>query len=190
MIVFSGGKGPRIASAVTDLPEPDSPTSAIVAFFGMSNEMPFTASNVWCLSRRNVTRRSRMRTSGSRAISAESISVPPGRLKELTRPLWGQRAQRAWGSFHVSPAGPPQGTDCAPSGGSERSERGGRSSVACPALEFRVEGVAQRIGEEAEGRHERGHRDGRGDQLPPLAEDQVVLRLIQHRAPRYAIDRN
>ena len=65
MIEFSGGSRPRIASEVTDLPLPDSPTSATVRFFGMSNEMPFTASNVWSRSIWNETRRSRTRTSGS-----------------------------------------------------------------------------------------------------------------------------
>ena len=45
-IEFSGGSRPRMASAVTDLPLPDSPTSATVAFLGMSKEMPLTASNV------------------------------------------------------------------------------------------------------------------------------------------------
>jgi hypothetical protein len=39
-----GRKEPRIASEVTDLPLPDSPTSATVEFFGMSNEIPLTAS--------------------------------------------------------------------------------------------------------------------------------------------------
>jgi len=28
------------------------------------------------------------------------MSVAPGRPKPLTAPPWGQRAQRAWGSFH------------------------------------------------------------------------------------------
>src|SRR4030095_5760260 len=123
MIVFSGGRRPRIASAVTDLPEPDSPTSAIVAFLGMSKEMPFTASNVVCLSRRKETRRSRMRTSGSRAISAESMSV------------------------------------------------------SCAALELRIERGAPRGGEEGECGNERGHRDRRRHQLPPLAEHQLVPAL-------------
>ena len=45
-IEFSGGSRPRIASEVTDLPLPDSPTSATVEFLGMSKEMPLTASNV------------------------------------------------------------------------------------------------------------------------------------------------
>ena len=48
MIEFSGGSSPSIASDVTDLPLPDSPTSATVLLRGMSNEMPFTASNVVC----------------------------------------------------------------------------------------------------------------------------------------------
>ena len=47
-IEFSGGSRPSIASDVTDLPLPDSPTSATVLLRGMSNEMPLTASNVVC----------------------------------------------------------------------------------------------------------------------------------------------
>ena len=73
-IEFSGGKRPRIASDVTDLPEPDSPTSATVVLRGMSNEMPFTASNAVWRSMRNDTLRSRMRTRGSRL---SMVSLPP-----------------------------------------------------------------------------------------------------------------
>src|SRR5690349_15845983 len=127
-IEFSGGSKPRIASDVTDLPDPDSPTSASVLSLGMSNEMPFTASNVVCLSRRNETRRLRTLTNGSISCS-------------LLR------------------------------------------SAACAAFEFRIEGVAESVGEERECRHQYRHcRTGRGE-LPPFAEDQFVLRLVQHRAP-------
>ena len=75
-IEFSGGRRPRIASEVTDLPEPDSPTSATVAFCGMSNEMPRTASYVVLRSRRNETDRSRTRTSGSARFVVGFISAP------------------------------------------------------------------------------------------------------------------
>ena len=57
-------------------------------------------------------------------------------------------------------------------------------------FEFRIERVAQRVGEEAERRDQRRHRDGRRDELPPLAEDQFVLRLVQHRAPRHDVHRH
>src|SRR5262249_11508517 len=126
----------RIASEVTDLPLPDSPTSATVLLRGMSNETPLTASKIVPLSIWNETRRLRTLTSGS------DIAVP----------------------LVIS-----------------RSH---------PALELRIERVAQRIGEEREGGDERGHGYGRGHQLPPLAEDQLVLRLVQHRAPRHHVDGN
>ena len=42
-VEFSLGSRPRIARAVTDLPLPDSPTSATVLFTGMSRLMPLTA---------------------------------------------------------------------------------------------------------------------------------------------------
>src|SRR6266542_4198015 len=136
-IEFSGGSKPRIESAVTDLPLPDSPTSATVLLRSMSNEMPFTASNVWCLSRRNPTRRLRTRISGSVA------------------------------AFLLSAISSPQ-----------------------PSLELRIERVAQRVGEQTERGDEQRHRCTGGDELPPLAEDQLVLRLVQHRSPRHDVDRN
>src|SRR5438874_7125365 len=80
-IEFSGGSKPRIASAVTDFPEPDSPTSAIVLSLAMSNEMPFTASNVVCLSRRNDTRRLRTLMSGSIVIFSAESAQPAFELR-------------------------------------------------------------------------------------------------------------
>src|SRR6266567_15703 len=58
-VAFSFGRRPSIDSDVTDLPLPDSPTSATVAFLGMSKLMPFTASKLVFLSRRKLTRRLR-----------------------------------------------------------------------------------------------------------------------------------
>src|SRR4029453_15953058 len=95
---FSGGRRPSIASEVTDLPEPDSPTSAIVLFFGMSNEMPFTASNTVFLSSGTELFRLRTLTSVSMAVVIRS--------------------------------GPQ------------------------PSFEFRIQRIAQRVGEEAERRDE------------------------------------
>ncbi len=87
VIEFSGGSSPRIASEVTLLPEPDSPTSATVAFRGMSKEMPRTASNVLWRSRRNETRRLRTLTSGS-------VTAVPCTMACAVMPvLWGQRTQ-------------------------------------------------------------------------------------------------
>ena len=137
-IEFSGGSSPRIASDVTLLPDPDSPTSATVLLRGTSNEMPFTASNVDRLSRRKRIDRSRTLTSGALGSSASAVAA-----------------------FVLYIA----------------------MSVPRLALEFRIERVAQRVGEEAERGDQRGHRHGRRDELPPLAEDQLVLRLVQHRAP-------
>src|SRR5665213_3896931 len=128
-IEFSGGNRPRIASDVTLLPDPDSPTSATVLLRGMSNEIFLTASNVCVLSRRNLIDRSRTLTSGSWLVSVAFMSM--SRL----------------------------------------------------SLQFRIERITQRVGEEAERRHQRGHRHRGRDQLPPLAEDQLVLCLVEHRAP-------
>src|SRR6188472_1138534 len=143
-IEFSGGSRPSIASDVTDLPEPDSPTSATVLFRGMSNVMPLTASNVVFRSSRNDTRRLRTLTRGP---------PPSGVLIDV--------------------AGP------APQRGALSFARSG--SRAGAALELRIERVAQRVGEQRERRHQQRHRRAGGDQLPPLAEDQLVLRLVQHR---------
>src|SRR5262249_42771426 len=137
-IEFSGGSSPRIARDVTDLPLPDSPTSATVRLRGISNETPLTASNMVPLSIWKATLRLRTRTSGS-VFEACIASVILG----------------------------PQ-----------------------PSLEPRIERVTQRVGEEAERGHECGHRGGGGDELPPFAEDQLVLRLVQHRSPRHDVDRN
>jgi hypothetical protein len=59
------------------LPDPDSPTSAIVLFCGMSKEMPFTAANVLSRSRRKEMRRLRMLTNGCIEFSMP-ISAPRG----------------------------------------------------------------------------------------------------------------
>src|SRR5450631_1679739 len=56
---FSLGSSPSIDSEVTDLPLPDSPTSATVEFCGISKLMPFTASKIVSLSSRKLTRRLR-----------------------------------------------------------------------------------------------------------------------------------
>ena len=53
--------------------------------------------------------------------------IAKGRPDLTDPPPWGQRAKRAWGDVSSSSAGPPKDRS-APSGGSERSERGGRSS--------------------------------------------------------------
>src|SRR5689334_5387385 len=121
---FSLGRRPRIESEVTDLPLPDSPTSATVALRGISKETPFTASKVVCLSSRKFTRR-------LRTLSSVSMS-----------------------------------------------------------LQLRIERVAQRVGEEAEGGDQHGHERARRGELPPFAEDQLVLRLIEHRSPRNHVDRD
>src|SRR5450755_2793070 len=65
---FSLGSRPRIESDVTDLPLPDSPTSATVELPGMSKLMPFTASKTVCLSRRKLTRRLRTERRGSMCV--------------------------------------------------------------------------------------------------------------------------
>src|SRR5579864_7103473 len=140
MIEFSGGRRPSIASDVTDLPDPDSPTSATVLSRGMSNEMPLTASNVELRSRRNDTRRLRTLISGSLMDDPAVLMIAP-----------------CPSNSHAS-------------------------------LEFRIERIAQRVGEERERGHQHRHRGAGGDQLPPLAEDQLVLRLVQHRAPRHDVD--
>src|SRR5436190_5168051 len=155
MIEFSGGSSPSIASDVTDLPEPDSPTSATVLSRGMSNEMPLTASNVVCRSRRNEMRRLRTLTSGS-----------PVDFGLLMRASIG----------------------CCVARGIASDAR--QRSCAEPSLELRIERIAQCVGEQRERGDERRHRDRRGDELPPLAENQLVLRLVQHRAPRHDVDGN
>src|SRR5438552_1874338 len=129
-VAFSFGSKPRIDREVTDFPLPDSPTSATVAFWGISKVMPLTASKVVCLSRRKLTRRLRTDSRGSLLIVSGSL------------------------------------------------------------FKLGIERVAQRIGEQTEGGDQERHGRARRRQLPPLAEDQLVLRLIEHRAPRHDVDRN
>src|SRR4029079_7645442 len=152
-IEFSGGSRPSIASDVTDLPEPDSPTSATAVFRGMSNVMPLTASNVVCRSSRNDTRRLRTLTRGS-----------PLRVVLINVAAHAPR-----------------------SGASSFARYGSRAGA---TLELRIERIAQRVREQRERRHQRRHRDRSGDELPPFAQDQLVLRLVQHRAPRHDVHRN
>ncbi len=64
MTVVVAGSKPITASELTDLPLPDSPTSATVLLSGTSNEMPFSASKVLCLSVRKAMRRSRTCSKG------------------------------------------------------------------------------------------------------------------------------
>src|SRR6476646_10919270 len=71
-VAFSFGSKPRIDSEVTDLPLPDSPTSATVELVGMSKLMPLTASNVVSLSRRKLTRRLWIESSGAVIVSFRS----------------------------------------------------------------------------------------------------------------------
>ena len=75
--LFSGASKPMTASELTDLPLPDSPTSATVALRGTSNEMPLTASKLVFLSSRKETRRSRTCSSMLESVShgARLISV-------------------------------------------------------------------------------------------------------------------
>src|SRR6476469_9555399 len=49
--------------------------------------------------------------------------------------------------------------------------------------EFRVHGVAQGVGQQRERRDEDRHEGGGGGQLPPLAEHQFGLGLVEHGAP-------
>src|ERR1700712_4814951 len=56
------------------------------------------------------------------------------------------------------------------------------------SAQLRIERIAQRVGHQRERRHEHRHEDRRGGQLPPVAEDQLALRLRQHRSPRHLID--
>src|ERR1043165_6822676 len=91
-IEFSLGSRPRMEREVTDLPLPDSPTRARVALRGMSNVMPFTASNVVCLSSRKLTRRLRMETSGSMSLQL--------RIERIAQRV-GEKAERRHEHRHV-----------------------------------------------------------------------------------------
>ena len=75
MIEFSGGRRPMIESAVTLLPEPDSPTSATVLSSGMSKETPRTASKTSSPPSRKLTRRSRTAMIGSPAVGFVSVRM-------------------------------------------------------------------------------------------------------------------
>src|SRR5471030_2147465 len=128
MMLLSGGNKPITASALTDLPLPDSPTSATVALRGTLKDTPLTASTLVCLSMRKPTRNWRTSNRISSLMAA---------------------------SFH-----------------------------------FGIERVAQRVGEQRERRHQHRHGDRGGRQLPPFTEYQLVLRLVQHAAPRHHAHRH
>ncbi len=78
--------------------------------------------------------------------------------------------------------------------GSRRADRRPTAAASVNARhrqpELRVERVAQAVGEQRERGHEHGHAGAGGEQLPPLADDEFVLRLGQHRAPRHDVDRH
>src|SRR6187402_1424322 len=120
-MAFSGNS-PRIDIAETLLPLPDSPTKATVEFTGMSKEMPFTARKGSCLrSMRKRTSRSRTWRSG----------VWFGSVISFLR--------------HPRVGGGP--IDWIPDGSGMTS----LSISFATSLEFRIEGVAQRIGQQREG---------------------------------------
>src|SRR6478672_11689423 len=139
-VAFSFGSKPRIESEVTDLPLPDSLTSATVELVGISKLMPLTASKFVSLSSRKLTRRLRIESSGAVIVFFRS---------QIAR-----AAGRSW------------------------------------SFQFRVQCVAQGVGEQAERGHEQRHEGPGRRQLPPFPEDQLVLRLVQHRAPRDDVDRD
>src|ERR1700687_5636221 len=57
-------------------------------------------------------------------------------------------------------------------------------------FQLRIERIAQRVGEQAERRDQQRHRRSRCRELPPLAQDQLVLRLVEHRSPGHDVDRD
>src|SRR5438105_4146757 len=57
-------------------------------------------------------------------------------------------------------------------------------------FQLRIERVAQRVGEQAERGDQQRHRRPRCRELPPLAQYQLVLRLVEHRSPGHDVDRN
>ena len=72
----------------------------------------------------------------------------------------------------------------------QRVEQVGRGVHHCPALPFSFGSSASRS---ASVKSENAvtstrHRAARRGELPPLAEQQLVLRLVQHRAPRHDVD--
>jgi hypothetical protein len=83
MSEFSFGRRPSIDKDVTDFPLPDSPTSATVAFLGMSKLIPRTASKIVSLSSRKLTRR--LRTESSVSIIGRLRSLDSGRGEGNTR---------------------------------------------------------------------------------------------------------
>lgn len=52
-----------------------------------------------------------------------------------------------------------------------------------PSANLGVQRIAQGIGEQGKRRHKDGHHARRRQELPPDAQDQLGLRLRQHRAP-------
>ena len=134
-IAFSGGSSPRIASEVTDLPLPDSPTSATVRVArDVEADALHRLEASWCRSRRN---------------DDPQVAHADQQVRCVLLML-----------------------------------------VPRASLELRIERVAQRVGEQAERGDEHRHRRARRGELPPLAEDQLVLRLVEHRAPGHHVDRH
>src|SRR5438105_12734366 len=100
MMAFSFGNRPRIDNAVTDLPLPDSPTSATVLCAGTSKLTPLTASNSVCLSRRKFTRRLRTLRRVSLMVSSSAWLVVPA--KAGTQCLLGRWVPAFAGTTRVS----------------------------------------------------------------------------------------
>src|SRR5438477_6769359 len=188
MAEFSLGSSPSIDSEVTDLPLPDSPTRATVAFLGMSKLMPFTASKLVFLSRRKLTRRLRTERSGSMG-----RGDPWRRFRMKCRCALRELSFRATrGICFLGTASTNQiPRHFVPRDDSAAWPIAGRyasCSWAALSFQFRIQRVPQRIGEQAERRDQQGHRgSGRGE-LPPLAQNELVLGFVQHRSPRHDVD--
>src|SRR6266542_4687072 len=102
-LAFSLGRRPSIDSEVTDLPLPDSPTSATVAFFGMSKLIPLTASKVVSLSSRKLIRRLRTESSVSMA-SRHPVALLQFRIQRVAQGI-GKEAERGDQNRHERSGG-------------------------------------------------------------------------------------
>src|SRR3954471_1898519 len=190
-----GGKSRMIESAVTLLPQPDSPTMPSVSPGETSNDTPSTA-RVTPSSVKKKVARSRTESSGV-MLGASPSSLPlAGRADSAAgRAGWGSQTQSSPQQEDVQtclPGHPPRHPTAlmVPTPAPTPPRRGEGNAPAWPGhrmrshppRQARVEAVAQAVAEEVHGEHHDGERDAGCEDRPGGAGEKQP-RLRDHVAP-------
>src|SRR5215217_1274077 len=174
-----GGRRRMIDSAVTLLPQPDSPTIPSVSPAPTSNDTPSTARVVPSSVKKEVARSRTARRGVMRAAPNPSPEWERGRGEGPPSPQKARWKGRRRRSVDLSLAVVRAYPSPLPLSLRERDHIGASSH---PPREARVEAVAQAVAEEVHGQHDDGERDAGGEDRPRRPR-QEQPRLGDHVAP-------